>query len=139
MGVKVQWDNTEKTIVRYIYEGRWTWDEFYAVQDELARMLETVNYKVDIIADMRASAGSPSGSLAHARRVLTSRHPQTGITVLMGANRFVKLLVDVVRQAYPALFEQYNVRLASSIEEAYALIAAAREQRKREEGDDSAP
>ena len=31
MSAQVIWDNEDKTIVRYIFQGHWGWDDFYSV------------------------------------------------------------------------------------------------------------
>jgi hypothetical protein len=34
MAVHAAWDNAEKTIMRWTFEGVWTWDEYYTLRTE---------------------------------------------------------------------------------------------------------
>ena len=45
MSVQVAWDNHEKTIVRYVFEGKWTWDEFYPAYNKAIEMENSVTHR----------------------------------------------------------------------------------------------
>lgn len=52
MAVAVRWSNSEKTIVIYDIEGRWTWEEFYPAYHEAIAMELSVTHRVDVIMNM---------------------------------------------------------------------------------------
>jgi hypothetical protein len=53
MSVHVEWDNPEKTAVRWTYVGRWTWGEYDDALKVANSLLETVDHPVDYITDVR--------------------------------------------------------------------------------------
>lgn len=59
MAVYVKWDNGSKTILRYIFDGRWTVDELHSVGNPSMQVTHPTNARVYIIADMRRADGLP--------------------------------------------------------------------------------
>jgi hypothetical protein len=132
MPVKVIWDNDAKTIQRYVYEGRWTWDELYAALSEGQKMLDTVDHLVDGIVDLQGKSYVPSNALVHLKRVmeLMSAHPNVSdITVFLRAEAFVKALTEMLRKLYPSSANQIQFNYASTLEDAHALIAELRSKK----------
>ena len=103
MPVTIDWDNEEKTVVRMGLDGNWTWDEVYPASQEGYAMLESVDYVVDVIMDMRQSRGIPNSSIFHARNTMGKRHPRTGLTVFVGANTLFFSIWRVFNKVYSSL------------------------------------
>jgi len=123
MSIKVLWDNTEKTIIRYMYEGRWTWDDFQIAYTEAKVMLDEVNHKVALIIDVRNSSLLPNGILSRAKNQTRTRHPNEDTVVIVGANAFVRAIYDVMRNLYADAIQKRGYYLASTVEEAHTLLA----------------
>ena len=63
MAINVTWDNEEKTILRFTYEGPWDWEEFYASMAEGYAMMDAVGCKVDHIYDISNSPMLPKNAI----------------------------------------------------------------------------
>jgi hypothetical protein len=46
MGIKVRWDNSEHTIIRWDFEGRWTDDDFYRAVQATGALAGSVSHVV---------------------------------------------------------------------------------------------
>lgn len=123
MSIKVLWDDTDKTIIRYMYEGRWTWDDFQNAYVEAKVMLDEVNHKVALIIDVRNSSLLPNGILSRAKNQSRTRHPNEDTVVIVGANAFVRAIYDVMRNLYSDAIQKRGYYLASTLEEAHTLLA----------------
>jgi hypothetical protein len=129
MGITVNWDNDEKTVIRTTFDGRWTLEDFWnAVQDQY-RLMDEIPYKVNFISDFRNSGMLPSGALSHARRLIsTKQHVHTGpISVVVGANRFIQSFFGLLNKVYSDTARKHRIIFASTIEEGRALLATHQE------------
>lgn len=127
MSIEVSWDNEAKTIIQYIYDGRWTWQDFDESRLQAAKLEETVSHRVDVIVDVRKSSLVPSGTISRGKSVMTTTptsHPNEGMAVIVGAGPLVRSIYDVVSKVYPEIVRRRGFRFARSMEEARALIAA---------------
>ncbi len=125
MPIQAVWDNEEKTVIRYIIDGHWTWDEMNAAVAVSNAWLDEANRKIDFIHDMRSSEGVPPGALTQLKRYIGKEHPNTGRSVVVGAkksvaNSFAKGLLDMVHKLYK---RDWGFVFADSLEEARALLA----------------
>jgi hypothetical protein len=118
------WDNPEKYIVRWIYPEKWTWDDFYEAIQQRDELFSTVSHTVHVIVDVRHSSFIPSGVMARGRYISTGnrRHPQEGITVIVGANAFIRGLYDVYSKVYTKLVKGIDVFFVTTLDEAYQII-----------------
>lgn len=124
MPIEIQWDDDAKTIIRENYLGQWTWDNFFAMSTQAAEMMQTVDHRVDILANMKDGIMPMSGaSMSNSRQVLLALPSNWGVIVVV-TNSFVSVLASV--------FKQFDVQLGTkmhttdSLEKAYQIIAADR-------------
>ena len=76
MGVEVEWDNQEQTVLRYTVVGHWTWEEFYAARDRARALADKVDLpRVNAIIDIRIGSMFPRNSLTHFRDMPGERIP----------------------------------------------------------------
>jgi hypothetical protein len=120
MTVSVEWDNEEKTIVRFTYTGKWTWDEFYIHVKQANELMDTVAYRCVSIVDMSKSKHLPPGAAVHIRNIIrqSMSHNNSGITVFINADTIVKMFIEALRQNYPDIKDFSNFLYAKSMEEA---------------------
>lgn len=135
MGIQVRWDNDEKTVICYSFEGRWTWDELHDAIAESRRLLDAVDYKVNTIADMRQSTILPPSLLSNARAIMSGSHPNEGFTVVVGSNKLVQIMYDMTKRVYPRLLNENRLIVLPTMEQAYARLDQKRQQRKRSESE----
>lgn len=102
MGVQVVWDNTDKTVVRFIYEGSWTWQEYHQTIQTANAMMDTVAHPVVSIVDMRATKYIPPNAMRHIRQVINEsrNHNNSNIAVYLGADDFTQALVNATQRIY---------------------------------------
>jgi hypothetical protein len=58
MPVRVEWDNPDKTVIRYEMQGDWNWNEFRPAYNQAKAMLAEVPREVNFILDLRGSGAS---------------------------------------------------------------------------------
>jgi hypothetical protein len=100
--VTYAWDNSEKTIICYCLNDRWTWDEIYHALEASRTLWRSVQHVVDIIVDMTESAGFPPGNvLGHFRNVMSYYDStRVGNTAIVGANDFFRMASDLFYKVY---------------------------------------
>ena len=121
MPITVQWDNEEKTIIYYTFDGAWTWDEFYAVYRDVYAMLDTVQHPVHAIVDLRSSRLLPRDTLTQMRRLTYEQHENGGMTVFITSNPLAHTFYTLLTNLYRRALEIF--RLAATPEEAYQMLA----------------
>lgn len=125
MSAVVQWHDAAQTVLRWEFEGAWTWEEFYQAQDEVNALSASVEHPVDIIVVMHPTSAVPAGAPSQFGRIARGSHGRSGRTVLVGANRFVEVMLSIFGK-----FQRETARritTAKSIEEALALLARQQE------------
>lgn len=106
MGIKVVWDNPERTIICFVFEGQWTWTEMQAARRQQHQMLEQVPHVVDVIMDFTQGRLLPQNPIAQLRQLSSARPVNTGIVILVGANP----LIQTVARMYGRLYSGEQLR-----------------------------
>lgn len=122
MGVQVQWDNPEKTIIRYDFSGRWTWDEFYVAYDKAKVMLSGTTQKVHFImnsTDDISRKYTPPNALTHMMSIGRKSVPNAGKVIRVGGSQFTRVLFQMVSKVNPKLIDTFA--FATTLEEARAM------------------
>ncbi len=123
MGVRVEWDNNEKTILKQIYEGKVTVEDFHIAINQCNQYLKTVEHQVSVIVDM-SKARLASSNFLSARNHVDSKSPQnTRMAVIVGAPTFLKALANISQKVLPRVMK--DVHFVNNYEEAYAMIEKA--------------
>ena len=125
MPIEAVWDDEAHTIVCYVIEGHWTWDEMNAAVAVSNAWLDVADHKVDFIHDMSRSEGIPAGALTQLKRYIGKEHPNTGHSVVIGpqksvTNSVARGLLDMVQKLYK---RDWGFMFAASLEEAHAKLA----------------
>lgn len=123
MPVQVMWGNTEHTILHYQFSDPWTWEDFYSIMQQGKALREAAGLsEVDAVIDMSQVRTLPSGAMTHIRGAdrsgVNARH-----LVLVQAGALMRALLTTISRVSPRLANK--VKLANSMEEAYALLEAA--------------
>jgi hypothetical protein len=124
MGVQVVWDNDEKTIVRYIFEERYTWDEFESAGRQHIEMMKTTDGPVGVILDYPKNVMPPMYALSIGREHVSRRDPRNYLIVVSTTSLLLRGLIGLFRRFYPKESEQ--IMLVASVEEARTLLAQHR-------------
>lgn len=122
MGVTPIWDNPEKTVVRHIFDGRWTIGEIWHSAGEAWQMMHTVPHTVHAILDLRNGNAYPSGVLSVSNRIVVHRPTNAGIIILVGPGSFVRMLASAFRKTYGRLHPGFIFHVKDNLDEARELI-----------------
>ena len=126
-----EWDDDSKTIMRVTYQSGWTWDDLDGNMLVEQQMLNSVDYKVDVIADFRGTR-LPPGAISRLPRIAQSppyTHPNSGAMVMVGSPAFMEEVVGVYKRVYG---QAAKLTMVHDLDEARALIAQKHEDAARQ-------
>ena len=127
MAIEVYWDKKDKTIICARLIDNWTWEDYSTASQKMLDMAREVDYRVDMITDLRQSGPIPRGSAsAHILRSREQKPANFGVTVLVGADVFLRALLEVFDRVYGKKVPRSL--LVQTTAEARKLIADARAQ-----------
>lgn len=107
MSVDVRWDNEEKTILRYNFSGFWSWEEYFPSLARGRDMMRQQAHYVCVLNDMRQAAHIPKGFITKARDVISTRPPNTGLSLFLTTSLLFKETYRVLGSIYPEIPPQY--------------------------------
>ncbi|MBI1282122.1 MAG: hypothetical protein GC179_28605 [Anaerolineaceae bacterium] len=122
MGIVVQWDNAEQTVIHFVYSGQWTFGDLFDVMQDARVLMDSVDHPVHGIIDLRDSKLMPNGVLSLGRIVTMRKHHNQGKSIIVGANGFARTLYDVYRKVYRTTFDESSYAFASSLDEARQML-----------------
>jgi len=124
MSITVSWHNDHHTEIVNTMVGVWTWDELFAAIDQVVELMDTVDYMVNTIIDMRQSQHVPTMLPSALRRVANAphmNHRNSGTLIMVGARPFIKAMFNIFSTLYPRAAEKFQ--FAESEEQLEALLA----------------
>lgn len=107
MAIKIEWDNPEKTILRYRFIDNWSWDEYLEQLKVGREMMATVSHKVCILNDLTAMKSLPPNFITLARSVIGSRPENTGLAIFVSSSIFFKTMHNVLGKVLPEVPTHY--------------------------------
>jgi hypothetical protein len=123
MPVTTRWDNPEKTVIRMDFVGKWTWDEFYAANDQLMHLFASVPHTVDILIDnTRNEVLLPEGTMARARKVFGDAPPNRGFMIIARVNALVRMFFPLYQKIYGAQTGMPEIIFVATLDEARTYI-----------------
>ncbi|MBN1965125.1 MAG: hypothetical protein JW910_10800 [Anaerolineae bacterium] len=126
MGIRVLWDNDERTIICDEYDPEWTWDDFNAAIMRRRELIACTPHRVDVIIVVPEKHDLPPRAMARFKQAGESMPSNMGLTVIVGGGRLTRFTIGTFSRIYKDLPQV--VRTADSIEAARALLAAARQE-----------
>ncbi len=122
MGIQVIWDNQDKTVLRYIFDTHWTWEDFYTAKGMAYSMIDTVPHKIGVIFDAPHGITLPSNMLTHSKSAVNKLHPNTSCVIVVVSNLYLRSMLTMVMRLSRKAAE--TLTLVSTLDEARALVAA---------------
>lgn len=124
MPVTFTWDNPQKTIGLFTFNGRWKWSEYwerhYEVERELTEFPHTVHFIVYIADDVLPNYFPPN-ILPSVLRVYRNPPVNVGRTVIIsGGYLIVRPIYEMIRRLYPHIAERFA--FADDLDEARRLL-----------------
>ncbi len=129
MSVQYGWFDEAHTIILYDLEAGWQWAELENAITNVDRMIREVDYPVYTIVDTSQVNRIPPDILSSIHWGTFNAAPNWCFGVFVGANAFLRALLNTFSRLYPRFRERYVT--ADSLEEAVALII----ERQREASD----
>jgi hypothetical protein len=105
--VEIKWDNEQKTILRYVFIGDWTWDEYLERLNEGRTMMAEIDHPVCVLNDMQKMGKLPPNFASTAKSVISSRPKNTGLAIFLTSNAFFKVMYRVLAQLIPNVPTDY--------------------------------
>ena len=127
MGITPLWDNDEHTIIRVVFEGRWTSDDFYAAFEPMVNMVEREAHPVVIILDYRESRNPPKDFLLFEGHAPENAPSNQALLIVLGANALIQSLFNLLRRIIPRVAPDFIMvgTLEEAYERAYASLSQA--------------
>ncbi len=120
MGVQVVWDNDERTIVRYIFDKHWQWDDFFAAVETSLAMIDSVPNHVGTIFETALGMTIPKDVITHARKIISRRHERTVIIVIVAPGLYLRTLMQIATKLSHEIAQR--VQAVTTIDEAREII-----------------
>ncbi|SRR5258706_6926935 len=96
MPITVQWDDDEKRVVRYTFDGKWTWDEYHSAIANAFDLVKDLPYIVNMLLDFSASNLFPSNALSHFAGSMKTPPRDYDAVVVVTRSRFVETIASVI-------------------------------------------
>ena len=121
MPIQVIWDDEAKTIIRQIYSGKLTLDDYITATNELEQMVKGVPYTVHSLMDRTDVISAPGIVLPAMRYANSHVPPNLGLRVIIKGDMFTHVIVDIGRRVAPRLV--HDIYFVETLEEGRAIIA----------------
>ena len=109
MPLKVEWLDTQKTIMGCTGQGTWTWGAYHEALDDIANQFKATQHRVDLIIMSAPGSIVPKGSsMPHYQRAMRIMPPNLGLLVMVTSHTFARTIVSIFTKVYP---NKDNVKL----------------------------
>lgn len=124
MGVKLAWDNKEKTIIRYDFSEPWTWEDFRGACDLDDVMFNSVDHTVHCLFNLMDIHTVPTNLLLKLPQILQLINPRLGLIVIAGEYTWAKSIAEIFFKVYGHRVEGLaGLKTAYTLDEARQIIA----------------
>jgi hypothetical protein len=123
MPISVRYEE-DNHIVVWVFEGRWTWEDYYAQRDTVNDHIEALNHPIDMIVDMSNGSILPQSVLTHANSAARKAPENISIIVIVGPSAFLRTFFQFFKRMY-GFFQpnkDKNLHMVATIEEAYKIL-----------------
>lgn len=118
MGIHVEWDDVEQTIIRWGFEPQWDWNDFWAAFDHSIRMAGSSTYRMDVIPNVINSKRLPIGALGAFKSIDTKLPEFTKLVVVAGPDSITSVMIKTFAQ----INRIESWRTAKTLDEARVII-----------------
>ena len=121
MSITVTWDNPINTVLRWEFNGWWSWYDFSVIQKQSNEMMASVKHTVHAIADMSNTRFIPPNALIEFGRAVKDVPANNGIIVLVNCS----FLLETMVQTYMRMNQNSKVFImtARSMKDARDLLS----------------
>lgn len=123
MNIKLDWVNTDKSMLCCSFPRHWTWDDMDDFFQYSYNLLDTLLHPVPVLIDFQNGMYLPKDAVMHFRSYMLYLHPHANPVILVGINSSFKSVLDFFYLMIPSL--RKRIRIANSLTEALLLAQAA--------------
>jgi hypothetical protein len=124
MSIEIQWENEEKTIVRWIFSGDFNWKDYDEGSEKLEDMIADVNHNFATIFDLSQMTALPRYAVSQYPKLIRDVPARQETLVIISLNRLVRSLGRIFTRVY-----RMNIHFVLTLEDALALIAELRSKK----------
>jgi hypothetical protein len=124
VGVRFQWENVEKRVIRYVAEGDdWNWKDYHKMARISSFAMHNLGHKVDVIFDLTQSVRLPGGAIAHLRSLgKTEGAPLTGRVIIIGLDASIEERLLAGGSTRVLEFRDQKICFADNEEQAQSIL-----------------
>src|SRR5687768_18097505 len=105
MAIRVNWDGSDKTTVRYDFPATWTWAMFSDAMSAYAALVRGKGDDVNFIFDLTRTEKMPEGAAFHLRNAI-ARAPRIGFIVVASPSPSVHNAFNLLGDLDPTLSDR---------------------------------
>lgn len=118
MGIRVEWDDEQHTIIRYIFDRTWEWEDFFQAKATAYAMIEAAQRKISVIMDPPRDTVMPRNMLTHFGSAMRKKHPNTAVVVVVIRTQFLRSMANLL------------MRVSNTAKDSLCLVATLEEARE---------
>ncbi len=105
MKITVVWDNTEQTLIRFDFNGRWSFDDFFEATRTAHGMIEARTHQkpVATLLNFNKYPVTTGNLISFAQRGIAHKHAQTAVVILVTENSFIEAIRKTLVKVYPTV------------------------------------
>ncbi len=98
--VHVDWDDDAQQIIRYVFQPRWDWVDFFAAVSEARALMDSAPGNVGVIFDASdaPNINVPPNALTNFRNALNRSHEKNKLMVVVLNSAFARILIASVQK-----------------------------------------
>lgn len=124
MSISVCWDDEAKTIIRWDFSEKWTWDEFHEAFRISMDMGKGITYRLDVIPNATLSPNMPVGALSEFKRLDTQLPDTVALIVVAGSSPFTRSMIEL----FGKIYRIESWRTAKTVDDAREYILKHRQK-----------
>ncbi|MCC6894907.1 MAG: hypothetical protein IT321_18955 [Anaerolineae bacterium] len=127
--VQISWFDPEQTIICTEYSGAWTWDDFHTTLEAAIAMMQSVDYRVDLIVAPHRNAVMPKGSFEpHFKRAIQLMPPNFGIQAIVSHSILSRTVASIFLKISKNSAFHNRLFFVTNMDEAHQLILKERQR-----------
>ena len=109
MPIHIDWDNDQKDVIRWDFEGRWDWEMVNEATERSVELRKTVKHdrSIAVILNLKHFTPLSTSALRETRNALLLRPENREIVVVVGRSAYTRTIVDIFRRRYIELADQF--------------------------------
>ncbi len=135
MPFSIEWDTEEKLGIRIVTSGDYTWDDIWAMHQQVRSMIDSVDHRVALyfLNGEYVSRNIPAGLITQGRRLYMDRHPRNHVTCYINPkpSMVTRMWYQLMEKTIP--HEMSYFRLVTSLEAARKLASEVAAQQSEQQ------